>query len=120
VGDAMSRQFLYPVAARMLRHCDGVLRIPGPSGGADGDVRLATEMGLAVYHDIAEISVSATDADAACVIGKPLGPAEYPGQTVAEIRKSLFLATACGKLCRFAPDWLVMVGNNDHDNEGCQ
>jgi hypothetical protein len=75
VGDAISRQFLYPVAARMLRHCDGVLRIPGPSGGADGDVRLATEMGLAVYHDIAEISVSATDADAACVIGKPLGPA---------------------------------------------
>ena len=56
VGDAVSEQFLYPVAARMLRHCDAVLRIVGASHGADGDVRLAAELGLDVYYDIAEIA----------------------------------------------------------------
>lgn len=55
VGDEISRQFLYPVAARMLGHCDGVLRIPGASSGADGDVRLAGELGLPVYHALSEI-----------------------------------------------------------------
>jgi hypothetical protein len=58
VGDEVSRQFLYPVAARMLAHCDGVLRIPGASGGADGDVRLAAELGLPVYYDVAGIPAS--------------------------------------------------------------
>jgi hypothetical protein len=55
VGDAVSEQFLYPVAARMLSHCDGVLRIAGASNGADGDVRIAGELGLAVYYDLTEI-----------------------------------------------------------------
>lgn len=55
VGDAVSEQFLYPVAARMLALCDGVLRIPGASHGADGDVRLATELGLPVYYALADL-----------------------------------------------------------------
>ena len=54
-GDAICQQFLYPVAARMLSHCDGVLRIAGASNGADGDVRLAGELGLPVYYELAEI-----------------------------------------------------------------
>lgn len=56
VGDGVSEQFLYPVAARMLSHCDGVLRIPGASNGADNDVRLAIELGLPVYRDLAELA----------------------------------------------------------------
>lgn len=55
VGDAVSQQFLYPVAARMLSHCHGVLRIPGASNGADGDVRLAMELGLPVYRELSEL-----------------------------------------------------------------
>lgn len=55
VGDSVSEQFLYPVAARMLRHCDGLLRIAGASRGADGDVKLASELGLPVYHALADI-----------------------------------------------------------------
>jgi hypothetical protein len=55
VGDCICQQFLYPVAARMLSHCDGVLRISGASKGADGDVRLANELGLPVYYELAEI-----------------------------------------------------------------
>lgn len=55
VGDCISQQFLYPVAARMLSHCDGVLRISGASGGADSDVRIANELGLSIYFELAEI-----------------------------------------------------------------
>lgn len=58
IGDEISEQFLYPAAARMLRHCDGVLRIAGDSAGADGDVRLARELGLAVYFDVADIAMA--------------------------------------------------------------
>jgi hypothetical protein len=43
------------VAGRMLSHCNGVLRISGASSGADGDVRLAGELGLPVYYELAEI-----------------------------------------------------------------
>ena len=50
---------LYPTADRLLRHCDAVLRLPGASTGADNDVRLATERGLPVYHDVAEIPAAA-------------------------------------------------------------
>jgi hypothetical protein len=60
VGDAVSEQFLYPVAARLLSHCDGVLRIAGASAGADGDVRIAGELGLAVYYHLAEIPAVTT------------------------------------------------------------
>jgi hypothetical protein len=42
-------------AALLLRHCDAVLRRPGQSAGADQDVATAHELGLPVYHDIAQI-----------------------------------------------------------------
>lgn len=60
VGDAISERFMYPVAARMLSHCDGVLRIAGASHGADGDVRIAGELGLEVYYDVNDIPSVAT------------------------------------------------------------
>jgi hypothetical protein len=55
VGDAISEQFLYPVASRLLERCDAVLRIPGSSKGADEDVRIARERGLAVYFHLSEV-----------------------------------------------------------------
>jgi len=55
VGDAVSEQFLYPVADRLLERCDAVLRIEGESKGADEDVRIASERGLPVYFRIEDI-----------------------------------------------------------------
>ena len=46
---------MYETAARLLQHCDAVLRLPGESAGADTDVALARERGLPVYHRIEEI-----------------------------------------------------------------
>ena len=48
-GDTAWEEILYPVANRLITRCDGVLRLPGASKGADEDVRLATELGLKVW-----------------------------------------------------------------------
>ena len=55
VGDALYEQILHPTAGRLIQICDAVLRLPGPSKGADNDVRLARERGIPVYFDIGEI-----------------------------------------------------------------
>lgn len=54
-GDAICEQYLYPVAHRLIAQCQAVYRIEGASVGADNDVRLAYERGLAVYQCLAEI-----------------------------------------------------------------
>jgi hypothetical protein len=62
VGDAISEQYLYPVAGRLLERCDAVLRIEGASKGADEDVRIAKERGLPVWfglEDVPAVAVSA-------------------------------------------------------------
>ncbi|RUA13713.1 MAG: DUF4406 domain-containing protein [Flavobacteriia bacterium] len=55
VGDEIFNQIQYPVAHRLLRKCDAILRIQGESVGADKDVELARELGLKIYYDINEI-----------------------------------------------------------------
>jgi hypothetical protein len=55
LADDVAADVLYPTANRLLHHCDAVLRLPGASTGADQDVRIATERGLPVYHDVEEI-----------------------------------------------------------------
>ncbi len=59
LGDAISQQFLYPVASRLLELCDAVFRIEGPSKGADQDVRIARERGLPVYFNLEDVPASA-------------------------------------------------------------
>jgi hypothetical protein len=54
-GDAAWQEILYPVANRLLTRCDAVLRLPGESKGADEDVRLAREWGLAVYDRLEDV-----------------------------------------------------------------
>ncbi|WP_251038691.1 DUF4406 domain-containing protein [Agromyces sp. ISL-38] len=49
-GDVM-----YETAARLLEHCDAVLRLPGESSGADTDVAIARRRGIPVYFDLDEI-----------------------------------------------------------------
>ena len=55
VGDDASLTVLTPAAERLLQHCDGVLRLPGESTGADNDVRIARERGIPVYTSADQI-----------------------------------------------------------------
>lgn len=48
---------MYETAARLLEHCDAVLRLPGASSGADTDVAIARRRGIPVYFDLEEIPV---------------------------------------------------------------
>lgn len=54
-GDTIYDEILYPIANRLLSRCDGVLRLPGASKGADEDVRLAHELGLHVWYSLDEV-----------------------------------------------------------------
>jgi hypothetical protein len=62
VGDAISEQYLYPVAGRLLERCDAVLRIEGASKGADEDVRIAKERGLPVWFGLEDVPTAAVSA----------------------------------------------------------
>ncbi|GAA1778324.1 hypothetical protein GCM10009795_025570 [Nocardioides hankookensis] len=55
LADPLAEQVMYPTAERLLQHCDGVLRLPGASRGADQDVRIAEERGLPVWHRIEDV-----------------------------------------------------------------
>ncbi len=57
IGDAISEEFLYPVAIRLIEQCDAVFRIEGISTGADADVRLARELGKRVYWGLEQIPI---------------------------------------------------------------
>ena len=53
--DPLSAEVMYPTAQRLLQHCNGVLRLPGASAGADADVALATDLGLPVYTRLEDV-----------------------------------------------------------------
>ncbi|WP_343550545.1 NUDIX hydrolase [Pantoea sp.] len=55
IGDEISESFLYPVAHRLIHCCDAILRTPGASNGADNDVRIAQQLGLPIYTELAAI-----------------------------------------------------------------
>ncbi len=55
VGDALYDKILHPTAGRLLQHCDAVLRLEGPSKGADNDVRIAHERDIPVYFRLEDI-----------------------------------------------------------------
>ncbi len=54
-GSAVYDAVMHPTAHRLLSKCDGVMRLPGASVGADNDVRIAVELGIPVWHDLKEI-----------------------------------------------------------------
>ena len=54
-GDAAYQEISYPIAHRILLKCDAVLRIEGPSKGADEDVRIAIANGLTIYFNINDV-----------------------------------------------------------------
>ncbi|WP_299999827.1 NUDIX hydrolase [uncultured Cedecea sp.] len=57
IGDAISENYLYPVAHRLIHSCQAILRIPGASQGADNDVRVGKALGLAIYTHLDDIPV---------------------------------------------------------------
>lgn len=55
IGDAAFNEVFHPIAVRLLEKCDGVLRVGGPSAGADEMVRVGRNLGLKIYGALAEI-----------------------------------------------------------------
>lgn len=54
-GDANYDRILHPTAHRLLDHCDGVLRLPGASAGADNDVKIARARALPVWFALEDV-----------------------------------------------------------------
>jgi hypothetical protein len=55
VGDAAFDEIFHPIAERLVVRCDVLLRIGGPSAGADQMVALARERSIPVVHRLCEI-----------------------------------------------------------------
>ena len=55
VGDAAFNEIFHPVAVRLLNKCDAVLRVGGPSSGADEMVRIGKDLGLVIYSSLSDI-----------------------------------------------------------------
>ena len=55
VGDDAFNEIFHPIAERLLEHCDAVLRVGGPSQGADLMVRVGEGRGLSVYRRLADV-----------------------------------------------------------------
>jgi hypothetical protein len=55
VGDRPFDEIFHPIAERLVVRCDGLLRIGGPSAGADLMVSIARERSLRVFHRLSEV-----------------------------------------------------------------
>jgi hypothetical protein len=55
IGDVPFNEIFHPIAVRLLEKCDAVLRVGGPSPGADEMVRVGRSLGLSIYTNLAEI-----------------------------------------------------------------
>ncbi len=57
VGDAIFNEIFHPIAVRLISHCDAVLRIGGPSTGADEMVNTGRAKGKLIFNNKNEIPV---------------------------------------------------------------
>ena len=57
IGDTVFNEIFHPVAVQLIDHCDAVLRIGGPSAGADEMVKTGIEKGKIIFHHQSEIPV---------------------------------------------------------------
>jgi hypothetical protein len=55
IGDEFFNEIFHPLAVRLLEKCDAVLRVGGPSAGADEMVSVGRSLGLKIYSTLAEI-----------------------------------------------------------------
>lgn len=49
-------EFWYEYDLHWLDSCDAILRLPGPSVGADKEIKYAFQQGKRIYYDLASIS----------------------------------------------------------------
>ena len=55
IGDEAFNEIFHPIAVRLLEKCHAVLRVGGPSAGADEMIRVGRSIGLKIYTAPAEI-----------------------------------------------------------------
>ena len=55
IGDAVFDEIFHPVARELIDKCDAVLRIGGPSSGADDMVATGQKLGKTIYRSLDEI-----------------------------------------------------------------
>jgi hypothetical protein len=60
IGDDIFNKIFHPVAVQLIEHCDAVLRIGGPSTGADEMVNTAKAKNKIIFYNIGEIPVIKT------------------------------------------------------------
>jgi hypothetical protein len=54
-GDRIYNEIFHPVAIQLIDHCDAILRIGGPSSGADEMVSAGRARGKTIFFDKSEI-----------------------------------------------------------------
>ena len=58
IGDDIFNKIFHPVAVQLIGHCDAVLRIGGPSAGADEMVKTGKAKNKTIFYSIDEIPAS--------------------------------------------------------------
>jgi hypothetical protein len=56
-GDAIFNEIFHPVAVQLISHCDAVLRIGGPSTGADEMVKAGKENNKLIFYSKDDIRI---------------------------------------------------------------
>jgi len=59
----VGEEIFHPVAERLLKRCDAVLRVGGPSQGADLMVRVGEQRGLRIFRRLSEVPGCASIAE---------------------------------------------------------
>lgn len=59
IGDEPFNEIFHPIAVRLLHKCDAVLRVGGPSAGADEMVKVGRSLGLKIYASLEEVPKAA-------------------------------------------------------------
>lgn len=57
IGDDIFNKIFHPVAVQLIDHCDAILRIGGPSAGADEMVNTGKAKNKTIFYNIKEIPV---------------------------------------------------------------
>lgn len=65
-GSETYDKVMHPTAHRLLTKCDGVLRLPGASVGADTDVRLAQARGIPVWFALSDVPAASPSGGTEC------------------------------------------------------
>ena len=55
IGDAPFDEIFHPISERLVERCDGILRVGGPSKGADLMVEVARERGKQVWTRLQDV-----------------------------------------------------------------